>query len=205
MVNPDDLRRASAVAFDALVPRVGDDWNRPAGTLEWSCRTTLDHVVDALVFYSTQLAARAEERVPSVRAGDPTSSVERLLGSVTSGAAVLAEVASAAGPGVRAYHRSGMADAEGFLAMGCDEILVHASDIAEGLGTGFEPPEELCATVLARLFPWAPHDRGAWETLLWANGRSALGDIAQLGPDWSWHCAPLDEWDGSSPIRSRSP
>ena len=205
MVRTDDLLHAASVAFDALAPLAGEDWDRPAGTLEWSCRTTLDHVVDALVFYSTQLATRAQERAPSLRAGDPTASVERLLGSVTSGAAVLAEVASAAGPGVRAYHRSGMADAEGFLAMGCDEVLVHASDIAAGLGAGFAPPDELCATVLARLFPWAPHGHGAWETLRWANGRGALGDVAQLGPDWSWHCAPLDEWDGSSPIMSRSP
>jgi hypothetical protein len=71
---------------------------------------------------------------------------------------VLAAVARASKPGVRAFHPAGMADAEGFLAMGCDEILVHTGDIAEGLGIAVAPPADLCQRVVARLFPWAPTD-----------------------------------------------
>ena len=52
----------------------------------------------------------------------------------------------------------GMADASGFAALACDEMLVHTADIAAVLGVGFDPPRGVCARVLARLFPWAPHD-----------------------------------------------
>lgn len=205
MVTPTDLQRAADVAATALSPHIGRDWNPAAGTLDWSCRQTLDHIVGALVWYSTQLATRAQQRIPPVRGGEPDAEVASLLGSVRAGADILAELAVAAGPDVRAFHRAGMADAEGFLAMGCDEILIHAHDIAAGLGAKFEPPGELCRGVLTRLFPWAPRDHGAWETLLWANGRRPLGDRAQLDPDWSWHCAPLDEWDGTVARRPAPP
>jgi hypothetical protein len=50
--------------------------------------------------------------------------------------------------------------------------------------------------VLERLFPWTQADDDPFAELLWANGRVALADRPRLGPDWSWHCAPLDEWDG---------
>jgi hypothetical protein len=36
-----------------------------------------------------------------------------------------------------------MADPDGFLGMGADETLVHAWDIAQGLGVPFDPPREL--------------------------------------------------------------
>lgn len=197
VVTHTDLRWAADVAVAALSPHADGDWSRTAGTLDWSCRQTLDHVVDALVWYSTHLATRAQHRVPAVRGGEPDADIPRLLGSIRSGAAILAELTVAADPGVRAFHPAGMADAEGFLAMGCDEILVHTYDIAAGLEVDFAPPGELCASVLTRLFPWAPGRHRSWDTLLWANGRQPLGDRAQLDPDWHWHCAPLDEWDGT--------
>jgi hypothetical protein len=98
-----------------------------------------------------------------------------------------------------------MADAEGFVAMGCDEILVHTGDIADGLGITAAPPTDLCARVLARLFPWAPKGTDPWPTLLWANGRAPLGDRGRLDADWYWQCAPLSEWDGAVKRRTKAP
>jgi hypothetical protein len=63
-----------------------------------------------------------------------------------------------------------MADASGFAALACDEMLLHTSDITASLGVGFDPPRQVCARVLARLFPWAPHDQDAWGGPA-ANGR----------------------------------
>jgi hypothetical protein len=94
---------------------------------------------------------------------------------------------------------AGMADRSGFLAMGCDEILIHTDDILRGLGSSFSPPPEIVSRVLARLFPWAPTNTDPWETLRWANGRADLGDLPNPGPNWIWHCAPLEEWDGTIP------
>jgi len=98
-----------------------------------------------------------------------------------------------------------MADPTGFAAMACDELLVHGRDIAEGWAQPFEPDRDLCARVLARLFPWAPRNTDPWDALRWANGRSALPDHPRLAPDWAWLSAPLTEWDGQRPAASQPP
>ena len=97
-----------------------------------------------------------------------------------------------------------MADASGFIAMGCEEMLMHTADILQGLARPFRPPDDLTARVLARLFPWAP-EGDVWASLRWVSGRIALPDHARLGADWYWHCAPLDEWDGTVKKRRAPP
>ena len=92
----------------------------------------------------------------------------------------------------------GMADASGFAAMACDEMLIHSHDAARGLGFAFSPAPDLAEAVLRRLFPWVTDDDDPWAALQWANGRIALGDRPRLR-DWVWHCAPLEEWDGKPP------
>ncbi len=198
-LDPDDLLLAAGLAAECLSVAAEADWEVPTGSLSWSCHTTLDHTVDTLLWYSVQLATEARRTFPSPRRGDPAGKVPFLLTTLRSSATILAAVVRAAGPTVRAFHPAGMADAEGFTAMGCDEILVHAGDIALGLGISFEPPSDLCSAVLARLFPWAPADDDPFAELLWANGRVALADRPRLAPDWSWQCEPLDEWDGTIP------
>jgi hypothetical protein len=50
------------------------------------------------------------------------------------------------------------------------------------------------------------HSVGAGDVPdLWANGRRDLPDKERLGPDWAWHCAPLDEWDGKVPRDDANP
>jgi hypothetical protein len=188
-----------------LAPLAGRDWEVAAGDLDATCRETLDHVVSALTSYASHLANRAPARLPRLRKHDPEAPLEDVLSLVPTAAAVLAAVARSSAPAVRAFHPAGMADPEGFLAMGCDEMLVHTGDIAAGLRVTFTPAPELCARVVARLFPWAPADTEPWATLLWANGRALLGDRPRLDPDWHWHCAPLSEWDGTVKRRTTPP
>ena len=95
-----------------------------------------------------------------------------------------------------------MADATGWIAMACEEIVIHTDDIAQGLGLPFHPPDDLSRRITARIFPWAPADAEPWAALRWAAGRAPLPDRERLGPDWWWHCAPLSEWDGT--IRKRT-
>ncbi len=197
MLVPDDLLVAVAASREALLPAVRDDWSTRAGDLEWSCHRTLDHIGAALLHYARHLASRAMEALPPFRSEDRAQPPAELLAAVSSLASLLVEVVRAAPPGTRAYHSAGMADVQGFIAMGCDETLIHTADIAHGLGRPFRPPDDLCARVAARLFPWAPGGYPGWETLRWANGRAPLPDHARLGPDWSWQCAPLAEWDGT--------
>jgi hypothetical protein len=197
----EDLRATASVCRRALEPFVDARWDGPAGELDWSCRTTLVHVLSALLYYAINLAARSSEPWFSGQA-DPSLPVPELLDALEGRAIVLAEVCAAAPPGARGAHDWGMPDASGFAALACDELIMHTSDIATGLGAGFDPPRTVCARVLARLFPWAPRDGDPWEVLLWANGRAPLGDRPRLAPDWVSHPSPLGEWDGRDPNKS---
>lgn len=203
-LTPEDVSAAAAASCVALgVPdRI---WSARAGELEWDCRRTLDHIVDATLFYATLLATRAHERRRPVRNGDGGASIPELLEAVVSAGAILAEVVRAAPDGTRAFHPAGMANASGFIGMACDEILVHTWDISCGLGVSFDADRDLCERVLRRLFPWAPAQQDPWLDLLWANGRVELPGQARLAPDWYWHCAPLEEWDGTVKKRKAPP
>lgn len=204
-VTPADLRRSASLCRETLMPVVDADWSLSAGDLEWDCRRTVDHLVDVMVFYAGHLATRATERRTHARDGDPKRTNGELLVAVETTAAMLAEVARAAPADARAFHPAGMADAEGFLAMGCIELLIHTDDVAHGLAVAWQPPEDVARRVADRIFPWAPTDGDAWDACRWAAGRIALPDRPRLDPDWYWHCAPLAEWDGTIKKRTRPP
>ncbi len=202
---PDDVLAAARICQETLRPALGRDWSVLAGDLEWACRRTLDHVVDTLFLYTAYLASRATARLSPPRNGDPTAPPERLLESVGIAAAIFAEVARAAPAGTRAFHPAGVADLSGWIALACEEILLHTDDIAQGLNLSYRPPDDLSVRILARIFPWAPTDGDPWASLRWAAGRAALPDRERLGPDWYWHCAPLAEWDGAIRTRTAPP
>ncbi|WP_425750762.1 hypothetical protein [Micromonospora sp. DT47] len=86
-----------------------------------------------------------------------------------------------------------MADPEGFAGMGCVEALVHGHDITQGLGLALDPPRDVCARVLTRMFPAAdPVDLDPWTALLWATGRVEPPGHPTI-EQWRWHSAPPGE------------
>lgn len=200
----DDLLLAAETCADTLSPHADADWDVPAGDLEWTCHRTLGHIVDALTFYTDHLATRAAARMAFKRDVSPELTIEQLLSFARSQASVLARVCDAS-PDVRAYHSAGLADATGFVAMGCDEILVHTNDVCMGFGLTFRPDPDLSARVVARLFPWAADHFDPWERLLWCNGRIGLPGHERLTEDWWWWSRPLSEWDGTAYTRTQPP
>lgn len=202
---PEDVLAAARICQETLRPALDQDWSVPAGDLAWDCRRTLDHIVDTLVLYSAYLASRATARLSPPRNGDPAATPEQLLSTTGVATDIFVEVVRAAPPQTRAFHPAGMADLSGWLALGCEEILLHTDDIAQGLGLDYRPPDDLAARILARIFPWAPTDIDPWASLRWAAGRASLPDRERLGPDWYWHCAPLSEWDGTVRKRTAPP
>ena len=207
-VQPDDLPAAAALARDTLTPWLGRDWSVPAGDLEWSCRRTLDHMIDVPIFLGGNAAMRSSSRVLPIRNGDPNAELAKMLDAVVTSAVMLERICAGMGPDERGFHPAGQADAEGFRAQGCAEILQHIYDIANGLGERFWIPEDLCGRIVARLFPWAPDaekhpDR--WEALLWGSGRIPLPGRERLDTDWWIQAAPLEEWDGQRKIRTMPP
>jgi hypothetical protein len=189
------VRRAAAICRGTLAPALTADWSVPAGPLTWTCRDTLDHICDALGFYCGQLATHANGPRPRFRNGDLAASVPNLFDALDAGAAMLGAIAASTPADARAWHRMGTSDPEGFLAMACEEILVHTWDISQGQGVLMAVPDDLAAATLHRIFPWAPTGCTAWEAQLWCSDRIALPGRGKIGT-WGWHGAPLGEWDG---------
>ncbi|MFI9718415.1 maleylpyruvate isomerase N-terminal domain-containing protein [Streptomyces sp. NPDC052396] len=202
-VTAEDVRTAVHLVVDALSGVSEERWGRPAAGLDWDCWETAEHLADDLFGYAAQLGPRKpplDRYVPFLwlgrRPGGPRNAVfadreagpAGLLQAVEAGGALLAAMVRTAPAEVRAYHPSGVADPEGFGAMGVVETLVHGYDIAAGLGVEFTPPAGLCERALARLFPDAPPEAEPWPALLWCTGRVELPGRERLN---SWH------WDGN--------
>jgi hypothetical protein len=200
ILTPDDVRVAARAAHGVLEGRFDLDWSVQAGDLDWDVATTVAHMAGALSKYSLCLAAQSTRFVALRLVPMPDVSHRELARAVLQTADALASVAQSAPPDARGYHPSGMADAEGFLGMGCTELLAHGADVAAGLGAPYEPSDELCRRVAARMFPWAPADVPGWRALQWATGRLELEGLERFeDDDWPWLATPLAEWDGQMP------
>ncbi|MFC3236083.1 VOC family protein [Streptomyces nitrosporeus] len=203
-VTADDVDLAVRLVVDTFAAAAGRDWRVPAGGLAWDCWETAEHLGDDLFAYAVQLGPRrppqdrevAFRYAPDREGGpansvfaDPSAGVAGLLETVEASGALLAAMVRTASPDLRAHHVFGVSDPEGFAAMGVVETLVHAYDIARGLGLEWAPPGDLCGRVLARLFPDAPDDADRWTVLLWSTGRADLPGRERL-TTWRWYGAP---------------
>ncbi|QFG25038.1 maleylpyruvate isomerase N-terminal domain-containing protein [Actinomadura sp. WMMB 499] len=203
-VTPDDLDRAVRTALDALRKVPPGAWDGDPASLDWTRWETVEHMSHALMLYAAQLGPRTppmDGNVPFARTprrpeapstvirADPAAGPDGLLQVLESCAALLVALARVTPPDVRAYHLYGASDPEGFAAMGVVEMLLHTHDLIEGLDIAWDPPADVCARALHRLFPDAPRDTPPWRTLLWATGRTDLPDRPRP-TTWRWHGTP---------------
>jgi len=206
-VTAQDVTLSVALAADALLTAVDQDWHVPAGTLGWDCWETVEHMADDLFAYAAQLGPRkppqdrhvpfawqrTHEGGPAVTTfADPEAGNAGLIQMFEACGAFLAALVATSPPETRAHHAMGLADPEGFAAMGIVEVVVHTHDVAAGLGLAWTPPEDLCDRVLHRLFPEAPTDTARWPTLLWATGRGDIPGHARITGRWRWYAAPRE-------------
>ncbi|WHT23058.1 hypothetical protein N8J89_18895 [Crossiella sp. CA-258035] len=194
-VSPDDLDALTNHLADTLAPATTRDWSAHPGTGDWTAWHTAEHLGDCLLSYAAQLVAQPDGRYVRFEAFvDKDAGAAEVLEFAVTGARILASTVRTAGPEVRAYHPTGLADPAGFAGMGCVEVLVHGHDIAQGLGLALDPPREACARVLSRMFPHRTEqlgEVGPWQGLLWATNRISLpGKGQQTG--WRWR--------GASPV-----
>ncbi|MFF9410303.1 hypothetical protein ACF1B0_32975 [Streptomyces anandii] len=203
-VTADDLDLAVQLAVAVLRGAPAAAWEGKAGSLEWDCWETVEHLSDDLFAYAAQLGPRTpplDGEVPFVwesrRPGGPANAIHAdreagpagLLQVLEASGALLVAMVRTSSPRTRAHHVFGVSDPEGFAAMGIVETLVHTHDLAQGLGLVWGPPADLCSRVLARLFPNAPSSTDPWLTLLWATGRAGLPGHPRL-TTWRWDSAP---------------
>jgi len=192
------LRRASEECAVFLDGSVEAHWMVPIPEMSWNVAETVAHMAQALLWYSSDFAAGPSELSSVEVKVDPSATPFELTRTVRTVSRVLAGVVATVEGSWRGWHPYGIADASGFVGMACDELLVHTSDAASGLGREFTPAPEIAEATLHRLFPWAPTEVDPWSALRWANGRSGLPGHGRL-TTWRWHCAPLSEWDRTDP------
>jgi mycothiol maleylpyruvate isomerase-like protein len=200
-VNASHVETARDIVIAFLERLQQRDWKAAAPDLEWNCERTLQHVINTEIYYAMLLATRASAPIPFPRGAAAASGLSPgdMLVEQWGSASVLSAVIRDAPREVRAFHSGRNADATGFAAVACDELLVHAWDIGRGLGETFKAPDDLTGDVIARLFPWAATGGEPWSTFLWCNGRIAIDERGRLEPDWPRWVAPLEEWDGTDP------
>ena len=149
----DDLDRLAEVAVAAWREGLDRDWSAPAGTLEWSCRRTADHAVDAVLAVALFLASRKDDGYPEWGWGEltmgPAARPTDLVEGLATVARVLSAVVRAAPPDARAViWRRPRLEVRGpvdFAPRGGLELVLHAHDVATGLGVPFGPPADACA------------------------------------------------------------
>lgn len=182
-MTPDELTRVVDDAIAVLRGLVDEDWSLPAGTLEWSCRRTVDHTVDCVFSYALQVAARAEGGFlpfTELHALDEAASTDLVhgLGAVSR---MLVDLLRVAPEGTVASDGRFRLGVEDWCARAAYEIALHTFDVTSGLGVEWRLPDELCRAIVASDMLWM-FDRAAataggadadpWEMLLAGSGRT---------------------------------
>ncbi|MBB5890104.1 maleylpyruvate isomerase N-terminal domain-containing protein [Kutzneria kofuensis] len=192
-VTASDLDAATAALAAALEPVVNRDWTAATGTGDLNAFRTVEHLGDCLLSYAAQLVSCPRDRYVAFEAGlTPDATAADALEFAVTGGRLLAAAVRTASPDARAYHPTGMADPAGFAGMGVVEILVHGEDVARGLGVAVEPPADVCARVLERMFPEVTVAAEPWTALLWATDRVELPGLPNRA-GWRWRGTPAGE------------
>jgi hypothetical protein len=187
---PDDLDELSTLVLETWRSGLDRDWSAPAGTLEWSCWQTADHVVDCVYSYAVFLAMRTPQRelgpggwgelhatsdTPSAGLIDGLEAMTRIL------SAVCRANPSGARSGLYGWGADTVTgDGDDFAARGALEMVVHAQDVCAGLGLAFAPPQDLCIRLRAHTKDWPrvgslpPFSDDAWSDLLEGSGRERV-------------------------------
>jgi hypothetical protein len=200
----DDVASLVDSAVASLSTRLDRDWHVPAGSLDWTCWETVEHVSNSILYYAAQMVPMASPATGPLpldyqgrRPGGPDDALYAnpeagtfgLLRVLNACGGILVSLVRTTSPATRAHHMWGRSDPEGFGAMGVVEVAVHVHDMSGALELEWAPAEDLCDRTLRRLFPDAPTDTERWPTLLWATGRTELPGHPQL-QDWRWYSQP---------------
>jgi len=166
-----DLNALTDLVAATWLAAAHSDWSVPAGILEWSCISTADHAVDCVYAPAFFLASRRLDRYP-VAGSDLTlgarATPELLVDSLWLASRMLAAVVNDAGPDVRAIIFQRPEALTGaprdFVPRAALELILHAHDVAVGLGIAFEPSAGLCHRLREHTRHW-PLWKLAWDDL----------------------------------------
>lgn len=187
-----DVGRTTEFVATSLQPAIDRDWSVRAGQLEWNVEFTIEHMAAALSKYTLYLASRSTEPIAVRIVSRVDASQRERIDAIFRVGQALANVASMTPPDTRVFHAIGLIDVEGYVAMGCLEVLVHGYDVACGLDLPFDPPTELVRPVVARLIPWI---EPTWDAIV------GYTRLENHDDSWTVLSVPLTEWDKTIPTR----
>lgn len=189
MTAPDGIAvRTAVAAVRDLLARVPDG-EAAVPVMGTSVTGVAQHLVSCLAWYAHDLVAGPDEVSPADLVPRPEAPLATVAAGVGAWGEVLARTLDAAAPTDRGWHSHGVADPTGFAAIGCAELLVHGTDVADALGLSWSPPADVAAAVVDRLFPDVTGVPGPLQALLWATGRIDLpGRARRTG--WQYAMAP---------------
>ena len=200
-VAPIDLRAAIVHACEYMQQLDAGQWSGKCQDLTWSRIECAGHILDAFSYCIVNQSNPATQPLPRVLrvsqgvASNDIVSVLPLWGEV-----FIQATEVAAKSGSRGAHRWGYPDSEGYLAIGCVEVLLHTYDMLRDtdLKNDFEQSLESTTIdkVTVRLFPWTTGETNFWKALLWATGRLQITGKPDMRNRWAWHCDLLSEWNG---------
>ena len=179
VVITDELARLLDLSLRAPEPTVDDDWSVPAGDLEWSCWSTLDHTIDCLFSYVMQLASEAHAGFLPFNElhAQPDARPVDLLAGLRGVGTMLVAVARDAAPGATASDGVLPLDLADWCARGAYELVLHTDDVLAGLGARWDVPTELCQSILESPALWmvdrsrAAEAEDGWHSLILGSGR----------------------------------
>jgi hypothetical protein len=183
--------RAAVTAVRDLLGRVPDG-EADIPVMGMPVAGVAQHLVSCLAWYAHDLAAGPDEASPADLVPRPAADLATVSRSIGAWGEVLARTVDAAGPTDRGWHSHGVADPAGFTAIGCAEMLVHGTDVADALGLSWSPPADVAAAVLARLFPEVTDVPDPVAGLLWATGRVDLPGRSSR-TSWTYAMTPAGE------------
>ena len=153
----DDVLAATHALAEALEDRApsAEELRARAGSLTWSCASTLAHIGDAVLWYAANLACRStvDMEAPFL---SPRRPPDYLISCLRTSGALLATAVRDAPADARGYHSWGRPDRSGFAAMGCDEILVHGWDRLKAWASTSRPRPRRWSAPSGGSFPGPP-------------------------------------------------
>ncbi|MEX1006650.1 MAG: hypothetical protein WD271_02265 [Acidimicrobiia bacterium] len=178
----DDFKVLSGLAIETWQSGLDRDWSVPAGALQWSCRTTAEHTVDAVFSPALNLASRRQHAYAhfDLLRPLPDATIADLVDGLRAVTNMLWALIVTAEPGTRAVIRHRpviqIAGPQDFAPRGASELIFHTYDISTGLGVRFEPPRDLCSRLLPHIRGWEAHEAlprtdDSWSDLVARSGR----------------------------------
>ncbi len=177
-MTPNELDEAVELVVVRCMEGKDLDWTAAAGSLEWTCRQTLDHTIDCVFSYGLQLAALSSgsylpftelHALPEATPADLVTGLKAVSYLLSSVARRVSADATAS---------DGVLDltSHDWCSRAAYEVLLHGHDVAIGLGLELEPPRRLCSAILSSDALWM-FDRtlgdasDPWIALLRGSGR----------------------------------